>query len=297
MVMEYTVHPVAALFPPLNDEAMEALATQIGGGIGQGRPILLRGGQIIVGADQYAACEFAGREPWVTELDIPLPSLTLYILKRNWTDRPDLTLSTRTAIAVEAMPFLFAEGQTISARRLASEALGVSLGSLRRALEIHRRDRTAFDRIRRGEALSTVLEVVRGTPKREHVKKSKRVARIRELAAKGNSAGQIAQEFHVRTEWVRQLARENEIRMVEDAIGRRTKLDPNRIIRETVLGAQGAVVGLELLDGLVGEVEPAEIAEWITSLAASLAKLNRVLRMLRLLKGKLHAQTTTTGTP
>jgi hypothetical protein len=56
------------------------------------------------------------------------------------------------------------------------------------------------------------------------------------------------------------------------------RIDPNRIVRETVISLEGLAVGLSLLDGRYGELDPDEIEGWVTSLRSSLQSVNRLVR-------------------
>jgi hypothetical protein len=55
--------------------------------------------------------------------------------------------------------------------------------------------------------------------------------------------------------------------------------DPNRIVRETVIGLEGYVLGIDLID--FDGLDRARIAAWSGSLAASLQSLNRLSRRLK----------------
>src|SRR5262249_52951156 len=80
------VHPLAATYPPMNKEELEALAADIKAR-GLLRPILLYEGMILDGRNRYAACELAGVEPRSVEYegDDPLRDVNSLNLTRAWT--------------------------------------------------------------------------------------------------------------------------------------------------------------------------------------------------------------------
>jgi hypothetical protein len=55
--------------------------------------------------------------------------------------------------------------------------------------------------------------------------------------------------------------------------------DPNRIVRETVIGLEGYVLGIDLID--FDGLDRSQIAAWSGSLTASLQSLNRLSRRLK----------------
>ena len=61
-------HPLAALFPLLPDDALQALADDISAN-GQRQPITLYQDSILDGRNRFRACELAGVEPLFEEYD------------------------------------------------------------------------------------------------------------------------------------------------------------------------------------------------------------------------------------
>jgi hypothetical protein len=102
---------------------------------------------------------------------------------------------------------------------------------------------------------------------------------IAELSTTGMTSAQIGDRLGIRGEWVRQIARDHGITIQADAaLGRRRRLDSNRIARETVHALEGLVMGVELAD--LAEIDPAEAPEWAASLRRSLRVLRRFARQI-----------------
>lgn len=62
---------------------------------------------------------------------------------------------------------------------------------------------------------------------------------------------------------------------------RKHRLDPNRIINETVVNLQNAFVGMGLLQSRKQAVDRARLPEWIASLKETRRDLNRLVRFLK----------------
>ena len=113
------VHPVAALFPMLDDERLTALAEDIKEH-GQLHPIVLdKGGRILDGRNRAAACDRAGIEPvyvtWEGE------DTAGYALAANG-QRRDLNQGQKAMIAVEAENF---SQKSLGTRRALATRIGV----------------------------------------------------------------------------------------------------------------------------------------------------------------------------
>ena len=61
-------HPLAALFPPIPDDELQALADDIRAH-GQREPVLTYEGKILDGWNRVRACRLIGRKPWLMEFD------------------------------------------------------------------------------------------------------------------------------------------------------------------------------------------------------------------------------------
>lgn len=295
----YESHPAAALFPMLSEAELTELAEDIHKN-GLLDPIVLHDGMILDGRNRYAGCELANVEPRFVEWDGSGDSPTLYVLSKNL-HRRHLTTGQKAAIAVESLPLLREEAQKRMragkrdedpeskstqgrAREIAAKQVGVASATIYEAEQVKKADPEEFDKVRRGETvLHQSYRKIKGIPdKPKKVTKEERVDRIRELAGQGYNSDQIASEIGVGAEYSRKLARDAAVEIVADRIINNTRrLDVNRIINETVMGAQALVAGLELVDERLSQIHEAKVKEWADSLTDSIASLNRLLRQIR----------------
>ena len=95
---EYTVHPLAHLFPPLSPEQFEVLVASIMA-LGLLDPITVWQGQIIDGLHRLRACREAGVEPRYEYLDDDADPVT-YVIAKNGTGR-EMDESQRAVVAHE----------------------------------------------------------------------------------------------------------------------------------------------------------------------------------------------------
>lgn len=110
-----------------------------------------------------------------------------------------------------------------------------------------------------------------------------RRAAVRAMAAEGYSSKQIAEKLGRSADVIRQMAREMAIEIPADkAIGKGARrIDPNRVVRETVQAMEGLAMGVGLiLDDLTG-LDPDEVANWAASLTESARTVNRLTRALK----------------
>lgn len=107
-------------------------------------------------------------------------------------------------------------------------------------------------------------------------------ARIVDLAGRDYTSRQIAGQLGVTFERVRDIARTDGIQVPADqVVGRTRRLDPERIIRETVTGLEGLCLGVDHLEPHhFDQLDPAVAHEWATALAASLRRLHRLRKDL-----------------
>jgi ParB-like chromosome segregation protein Spo0J len=94
--MQYKLHTLAFVFPPLSREEYEKLKASIREN-GQLEPIAVFNGEIYDGRHRYQACVDLGLEPIVTEL-APDCNFQAYVVAKN-NDRRHLTESQRSMVA------------------------------------------------------------------------------------------------------------------------------------------------------------------------------------------------------
>src|SRR2546430_11330971 len=93
-------HPIADLFPLLDDDALQSLAADIQEH-GLIEPVWTYEGQILDGRNRYRACKLAGVKPRYQEYegDTPLQ----FVISKN-IQRRDMTSWQRAFVALEALP-------------------------------------------------------------------------------------------------------------------------------------------------------------------------------------------------
>lgn len=111
---------------------------------------------------------------------------------------------------------------------------------------------------------------------------SERVIQIATLADTGRTSQQIGQEIGVGEEYVRKVARENDITITADQVmNRRSRLrvDSNHIVNHAVTTLDGLVSGLDLID--FGALDASQAEMWASSLACSISALNRLNKQIK----------------
>lgn len=175
---EIKLHPLAEVFPLLDDKALRELSDDIKQN-GQQTPILASRGVIIDGRNRLKACEMAGVEPmFLIQDDLSESEIVSAIISANL-HRRHLTTQQRAHIAAE-----LANGRWGGNRnkgsfdplpkpptiKEAAAALNVSEPSVKRAAQIKRADPGAHKAAMRGESLRKAKQ------NRSEVSTSKRVA-------------------------------------------------------------------------------------------------------------------------
>ena len=128
------------------------------------------------------------------------------------------------------------------------------------------------------EAASSVARArIVHAPSRRPV--AERADQIRGLTDRGYSASQIAKEIGVGEQQVRKIATEVGITLVDTALGRRRRVDPNRVIDTTVSSLEGIAIGVDVVE--VADLDPERVEQWATSLSNSLRSLNRLAKQLK----------------
>ncbi len=113
--------------------------------------------------------------------------------------------------------------------------------------------------------------------------KVERLRRIAELAAKNYTSRQIAGSLGIRSDVLSKLAAEAGIDIPADRVvpkGSR-RIDPERIVRETVIALEGIAMGLRLLDpGDLEALDQEQVIQWSSSLAKSVTAITKLKKEL-----------------
>jgi hypothetical protein len=109
---------------------------------------------------------------------------------------------------------------------------------------------------------------------------AERIAQVRRLAESNHSSRQIAEAIGVsRVDNFRKFAVRHGIAVPADAVmsDRSRRIDPARVVAQTVSALEGLAMGLQLLDdGDYLALDPELVKEWNSSLTTSLAAITRM---------------------
>jgi hypothetical protein len=166
MSIEYTIHPAAAVFPMLADEALNKLAADIKAN-GLMNPIVRMGDVILDGRNRLEACSMANVVPSYREIQVPDP--VAYIVSAN-IHRRHLTTQQRAFIAAKlanlgrgapvgnqnaaktkAPNGAFVEKPPQTTIEQTAKDCGVSPRSVDRAKKVLDENPEAYDAVMRGE--------------------------------------------------------------------------------------------------------------------------------------------------
>ena len=109
--------------------------------------------------------------------------------------------------------------------------------------------------------------------------RERRRERIRDLCNQGARSDQIAAEVGISEEHVRKIAKELGVKTAEQVIGSTRRIDPNRVVNETVNALDAAVISLKFIQ--VDDLDRSQVEQWATSLSNSLRSLNRLAKQLK----------------
>ena len=110
--------------------------------------------------------------------------------------------------------------------------------------------------------------------------KDQKVEKIREMAATGAIAEQIAAEIEISEKRTRLLARKAGIQLADTVIGKHRRLDVNRMIEQTVISAESWTIGSELINARLDEVDISRIDGWISRLRSATSAVNGLIKKL-----------------
>jgi len=121
-----------------------------------------------------------------------------------------------------------------------------------------------------------------GGPIKTRASINRRRQRIQEMAEAGYNSHQIARDIGLDQGSVKNIARDSGIDIPADAaVARTRKIDPNRVIEDTVQVIDSQAASLALLDGRWADVDRDQVEEWISSLSGSLKKLRSLHNQLK----------------
>jgi hypothetical protein len=116
-------------------------------------------------------------------------------------------------------------------------------------------------------------------PKTTKLPESKRAEQIEELASQGHVVTQIAESLGIGEQRIREIAKRHDVQLPDSAIGKRRRINSDRIVAETVSSLEGLAIGIELIDPK--DIDPVEAGSWAESINAVLASFKKLARTLR----------------
>jgi len=102
---------------------------------------------------------------------------------------------------------------------------------------------------------------------------------IRELAESGHTAGQIAQRMNLSEGGTKDICRRIGVATADDVIGKRRRVNSERVLQETITSLEGLAIGVGLID--LDTLDPLRLEQWATSLSGPLQPLNRLAKQLK----------------
>lgn len=133
----------------------------------------------------------------------------------------------------------------------------------------------------RGELVADVRREIglNPNPKRTRELKKDIVSRMRELAASGHTILQIVEATGMGETACRKLLRKEQIDVTAEAIvGKRRRIDSNRIVQQLVMDADSLMSDLDMVN--FGELDKGKLAEWRKSLLSSRRRLGEFIAQL-----------------
>lgn len=110
-----------------------------------------------------------------------------------------------------------------------------------------------------------------------------KVAKAKQMAAEGYTSKQIAAAIGVTEGSMADFRRRHGVEVPADAIvGKRRKIDANRVAEEAAIALEGIVLSLDLVgENELAELDPARAEQWAASFTNSLRSLNRFHKHLK----------------
>ena len=109
--------------------------------------------------------------------------------------------------------------------------------------------------------------------------RKQRIRLLRDLAAQGYRAQQIASKTGNGVGFIRKIAADENIHLSDKHIASK-RIDPNRIINETVSTLAGCALGIQQINDLE-KLDMNEISGWIGSLNISLKSISELIKKLK----------------
>lgn len=311
--MSIDAHPAAELFPLLSGAEYESFKADIAAN-GLIEPIVLCDGKILDGRNRYRACEELGIEPKFVSYEGDDPVAFAWSLNGA---RRHLSQSQLAVVATKMFPTIreetlkrqaqapgmprgtkqsSIEGQEDTQRtnEIAASIVGVGARTVRRAAYIAKHDPELLKEVEAGnitvgEAERRIIDSKKkgngSIPEPESVTNRKpveqRIDRIRELAADGHRASQIADDVGLTEQTVRRYAAAAGITLPDAAMGKVHKIDPRRVIDATVDGFEGTVIALNTIWGSDWGISAEDARELCASIDKSMKSVNRLRRELK----------------
>lgn len=313
-LLNYEVHPVAALFPYIEGDAFREFVEDIRTN-GQREPVVLDvDGRLLDGRNRARACQVLGID--VKETRYSGDNVDGWIISHN-VHRRHLTTSQKAMIAARLAtlkqggsnnpvgrnqhevkgsnePLTCDRSQTERSAPSIVEAanqFNVARESVKRARAvIESGDAELIQAVDSGElTVSGAAKKVRAT--KETVKPKKqasdvRVKQIRDLADKGATSEQIAKQIGIAEVYVRRLARDNNVLIVADEVRRGVR----RLNHDVILG--NTAESLEVASMALRDIDPSQLDrdEAVERLDSLTASINAIATAVKKIKESLHEQ-------
>lgn len=109
--------------------------------------------------------------------------------------------------------------------------------------------------------------------------RQQKIQAIRQLAAQGHTAEQIASEIRVREGYVRETANREGIALPDHVFGSVHRINSRRVIEETVTGVEALAMGVGVIQSYDG-IPKEDVARWADTMATALKRLQSFRKRL-----------------